>query len=282
MKNTVFSRQQGFTLVEMMVSILISTIMIGVALTQLLGSRTLFALHEADARIGENARYALEVLSKNIRMASFVDINDGSQQRVTAQFYNGVCDATNFSPCTADGATTNSDHFAIWYNPDNSNEVTCSGIALSNAAGLTSVANVYYIGADANTAINGLRCRSYSIGADNTASLIAGSDQVIIEGIDNMQVLYGVTDGEFDSITPQRYISADTVNAIAANPALKDKWARVVAAKVALLVGTGFNDGTDQATSRNYQLADAPTITRNDGNRRKIFSATVAINNANL
>ena len=275
-------QQQGFTLVELMVSILISTIMIGVALSQLIGSRTLFALQEADSRIEENARYALEVLTSNIRMASFVDINDGTQATVTGQFFSTNCTGTlAFNPCTEDGATTtgtstDSDHFAVWYNPPATNEVDCSGNALPTANTATSVANVFYTDAD------GLRCASYAVSSSNTATYIADSDQAIIDGIENMQIQYGITDQSYGSTVPVRYISAATVNGIGSNATLREKWASIMSVRVTILAGTGINDGLDQAASKTYTVSDAPPMTFSDGNRRKIFSSTVAINNANL
>jgi prepilin-type N-terminal cleavage/methylation domain-containing protein len=274
--------QQGFTLVEMMVAILISIIMMGVAMTQLLGSRTLFALHEADSRIEENARYALEVLTQNIRLASYTDIRNSSQEAVTGQFFNLNCDAIDFNPCTDDGAGTSSDHFAVWYNPPPSNEVTCGGVILVGTNASSSIVDVFYIAADDDTGINGLRCRSYSISTGKVATLIANSDQPIIEGVENMQILYGMTDQSSTSSMPVRYVSATTVNAIAAAPGLRDKWASIVSARVTILVGTGFDDSAVREASRIYSVGDAPAITLTDRNRRKIFSSTVAINNANL
>jgi type II secretory pathway pseudopilin PulG len=275
-------QQQGFTRVELMISILISTIMLGVAGSQLIGSRTLFALQEADGRIEENARYALEVLTSNIRMASFTDINDGSQTLVTGQFFSRSCDAADFNPCTDDGAGTDPDHFAVWYNPPSTNEVDCSGQALPAANTSSSIANVFYIDADDITGINGLRCRSYAINSSNTASLIAGSQQEIIAGIESMQILYGITDRSYGSSVPIRYVSAGTVNALVDNASLREKWASIMSVRVTILAGTGFSDGADKADSRIFSISDAPPITFTDGNRRKIFSSTVAINNANL
>jgi prepilin-type N-terminal cleavage/methylation domain-containing protein len=281
--------QQGFTLVELMVSILISTIMLGVAMNQLLGSRTLFALHEADSRIEENARYALEILSQNIRMASYVNDSDGYQEYPRGQFFDGLCDATDFNPCTDNGTGTNSDHFAIWYNPAPDNEVTaCGGIPLSGTIPTRyTVADLFYIAADPTSGINSLRCRSYTItmvGVNRTATLIAGSDQTIIDGIINMQVLYGLTDRTNASSLPVSYVSADTVNALVEGGGqVKLNWSSIISARVTILVGTGFDDGADQAVaSRTYNISDSPPLTFTDGNRRKIFSSTVAIDNANL
>ena len=282
MKSTLHSTpgQTGYTLIEVLVAILISSIMLGVALNQLIGSRQLFALQEADSRIEENARYALEILTSNIKLASFSDINDGSQNLVTGQFFSFTC--AGFSPCTADGASTDSDRFAVWYNPPSSAEQACDGTALTGTNATNSVVNLFYIALDNTTSINNLRCRSYSINSSNTATLISGSDRSIIEGIDNIQIQYGITDRSETSNLPVRYLSANSIAALPTNSSLKDKWASIVSARVTILVNAGYSDGTDPAASRTYSLSDSPPITLTDGNRRKVFSSTVAINNANI
>jgi type IV pilus assembly protein PilW len=277
------NQQQGFTLVELMISILISTIMVGVAMSQLLGSRTLFALQEADSQIESNARYALEILSQNLRKSNYYDasIVGSAAEPTTGYFFARTCDA-NFNPCTGNGSGTDSDYFAVWYNPPSTDEVTCSGIALTTAAQMNAtLANVFYIGADATSGVNGLRCRSYSV-SGNTASLIAGSDQAIVEGIENMQVLYGGRGRDYIDSRPERYVSADTVDAIPNLPKKRVNWATVASVRITLLASTGFNDGASQAASKTYNVGDAPPITFSDGNRRKIFSSTVALNNAKL
>jgi type IV pilus assembly protein PilW len=270
---------QGFTLVETLISMLISTIIIGVALTQLLGSRVLFAQQEANSRIDENARYALDFLTKNIRKAGYVDTGPSSNQDLPkGQFFDEGCGSitnndTVFNPCTNNAAGTASDHIAVWTNPHSSQEQTCSGINLTDAN--TSIANLFYLASEQ------LRCRSYSINDNtNTATYISDSDIEIIDGIHNMQILYGLTDRSFSNSIPIRYISAATINAIADEYSKKSAWSSVVSVRIILLVGTGINDGQDSRATRTYTLGDADSKEYTDGNLRRVFSSTVALNNA--
>ena len=269
----------GFTLIEMLISILLSTIILGVALTQLLGSRTLFARQEASSRIDENARYALDYLSKHARTAAYVDQSPSSSQELPkAQFYSGNCaaitdDTIVFNPCTSNGAGTNSDHFAVWTNPPSSQEQTCSGITLPNSS--ISIANLFYVESDE------LRCRSYSVSdTTNASTYIPASDTAIISGIHNMQILYGLTDRSFENSIPTRYISADTIDAITDEYSKKTAWSSVVSIRISLIVGTGINDDQDPSASSTFNIGDAPEIEYTDGNLRRVFSSTVALNNA--
>ena len=244
--------QYGFTLIELMIALLISSIMITVAVSQLLQSRKVYFVQEADARIEENARYALEVLRDNVKLAGYVDTSGASIPDLPpARFYNGDCGAP-YEVCTDDGddAASESDHFAVLLN------------------------------------------RSYTINAsDGSATLITGSDQPLIEGIDRMHVLYGLTDQQPASARPERYVSAATINALgtpAPGSSLELPWDSVSSIRIILLTGTGYEDSADVVDTRTYFMGDAApfTPTNNggdfDGNRRKLFSSTIVMNNANL
>lgn len=67
-----FSRyQQGLTLIEMMVALTIGMVLLGGVVTVLSSSQQTYRVNEALARIQENARYAFQLLSRDIRMAGY-------------------------------------------------------------------------------------------------------------------------------------------------------------------------------------------------------------------
>jgi type IV pilus assembly protein PilW len=257
--------QRGFTLIEILVSILISTIMMGVALTQLIGSRTLFNIQESNSRIEENGRYALDMLSSHIRMANFADSRDNNVSLPEGSFFTSSCAALN--PCTADGA---SDRIAIWTNPSSAEnqEFACDGTALADTA--SSIANVFYVSG------NALVCRTFSVSSAGIATAVT-DQQTIINGIENMQVLYGLTDGTEKSEIPVRYVSADTVNAFSGP--FYTNWGSISSVRLSILAGTGLDIETNDESDKSYTLADV-TLPFSDGNRRKVFTTTVVINNA--
>ncbi|WP_164504304.1 PilW family protein [Nitrosomonas sp. HPC101] len=70
--NHTFSRnQQGLTLVEMMVAMTIGLVLLGGMVTVLSSSQNTYRVNEALARMQENARYAFQLLSRDVRMAGY-------------------------------------------------------------------------------------------------------------------------------------------------------------------------------------------------------------------
>ena len=65
------SRQTGLTLVEVMIAMLLGVFLMGGVLQVFASSRQTYRVHEATSRMQENGRMALEVLSRDIRMADF-------------------------------------------------------------------------------------------------------------------------------------------------------------------------------------------------------------------
>ena len=63
--------QQGLTLVEMMVAILLSLILTAGVIQSYLGNKQTYGFQEAMSRNQENGRYGIEVLSRDLRMAGF-------------------------------------------------------------------------------------------------------------------------------------------------------------------------------------------------------------------
>jgi type IV pilus assembly protein PilW len=74
-------RQRGFSLVEMMIAITIGFIIVGAIGYLYLGSRQSFRTTDAMSRIQENARYALQTMAHDVRMAGYVGC--GSLQYMT-------------------------------------------------------------------------------------------------------------------------------------------------------------------------------------------------------
>lgn len=64
--------QRGFSLVELMVAITLGFIVVAAVGYLYLGSRQTFRTTDAMSRIQENARYALQSMARNVRMASYV------------------------------------------------------------------------------------------------------------------------------------------------------------------------------------------------------------------
>jgi type IV pilus assembly protein PilW len=164
-----------------------------------------------------------------------------------------------------------------------------AGVALSKGYDSTSqlsryVTNRYFVG-------NGINDRSGnpiptlfrftfaqdkddSDGDSNTAEFVA-YNQPLIEGIENLQILYG-----------EDTAGADTVADTYVNAAAVTNWANVVSVRLAILVRTtepNFN-GTINNTA--YTLLGSNIYTTvnpaGDFHRRRVFSATIQIRNRSI
>lgn len=67
----VIIKQHGFTLVELMVAMTIGLLLLGGVITILTSSHQTYRVNDALARMQENARYAFQLLSRDIRMAGY-------------------------------------------------------------------------------------------------------------------------------------------------------------------------------------------------------------------
>jgi type IV pilus assembly protein PilW len=65
-------RQRGVTLIELMVAVLLATLLTAGAIQVFIGSRATYAFNEGLARLQENARFALDQIANEARMAGYV------------------------------------------------------------------------------------------------------------------------------------------------------------------------------------------------------------------
>lgn len=254
--------QQGLSLIELMVAIVLGLLLINGALEMLLTSRNTYRNTDDISRIQENGRFALELLASNIRMAGYknpVNINpDIPDTQISQSFFTDACDTMD--PCTADGGGSNSDQIAVYLDPppDNGSDTDCIG---NDVGDEDNIANVFYIQKVNN--ISSLYCRGYNV---STGAWTAAA-QPLVDGIDNMQILYGLEDA---SGRVSQYRPADKLSA--------DDWTNIGAVRLALLVSSGTTRPDDFAQT-DFNLLDADTITPGDNLSRRVFSTTVIINN---
>ena len=255
-------RQQGLTLIELMIAVVIGIFISLMVVQYLVTSSRMFARQGVDANIEQNASFALSYLSKYIRQAGS---RDGHGTEVP--FFIGDC--RNFSPCTgeADGAggTDNlSDRIAVQMFVS-AGDQDCAGNPANGQ-----IANVFYIDQDpASPAINSLFCRGYDVAADNW---LGAEGLAIIDGVEHMQVIYGVADSNEQIYS---YLSADKVPAVSGSA--QRGWDQVRAVKVALLVSDGYDTASEDLQNRNFQLFNV-TANKNDRVARRVFSTAITIN----
>ncbi|MFK7734144.1 MAG: PilW family protein [Pseudomonadales bacterium] len=276
----------GYSLIELMVSVAISAFFISTAMSFLLSARTAHSTQDAGSRVRENARFAMDELSGMIRMAGHVDLLRAGTEIPDGQFFTGACGA--FDPCTADGADGASDRIAVMLNPppDDGTDSDCFGNPLSGdteTAATSVVANLYFIGDDAN-GISSLQCQSFTISSVGVATVLTNA-QVLVSGIDNMQLQYGVSDitqlSQLDTVV-QRYVSAETVAGLPLLDGAVTPWIDIKSVRIALVANSGFNDNSNPLGDQSFELLDAGELEYDGTGRREAFSTTVLINNARI
>ncbi|PFH08816.1 type IV pilus assembly protein PilW [Collimonas sp. PA-H2] len=266
-------RMQGFTLVELMVSVTIGLILVMFLSSLYLNSKSSSRLNDDNARIQEDGRYALSVIGRSLMQAGFGNMLTGN----TTDFppsanptLTGLmgCDKGFAQPITTTpptcATTLTAPAFAVSYTSEPydtvntpSNSVIsgagtdCSGTqatgATSTAGGL--VSNSFYL----DTSKNVLYCKG---NAGSTA-------QAILSNVDNMTITYGIDTG--NQYTPmQSTTSASTAGASSINGNNKVGWDRVVTVTVCLEIHSTNNVITTSSGQTYYKCGATTATTASD------------------
>lgn len=258
-------KQQGFNLIELLIAIAIGVFISLMVVQYMATSSKVFKRQGADTNLEQNASFAISYLSQFVRQAG-TRADFGS----VVPFLIDDCDTR--SPCTADGSGAasalspdTSDSIAIQMHP--ADDLDCTGQPMPADDQL---ANVFYIAASTTDAgINSLYCQGFNV---TTGSWLSDGVE-LIDGIDQMQILYGVADSNERIYS---YFDASRIPAIDGNQIAG--WDRIRAVKIALLVSDGFDSPTEDLNTRSYQLLDGPTLSVTDRINRRVFSTTIAMN----
>jgi len=270
------------TLIELMISIVIGLMISLMVVQYLTTSVRLFRQVGADNNLEANGSFAISYISQYIRQGGSTQFNG-----TTAPFFLEPCGG--WDPCTFNSdAAGVSDRVAVhmFPRPLNGNPATdCVGNPVIGV-GDDPIANVFYVanavtGNPSNTCgTNNEVCSLYCRGFDYVNNAWLGNGEALIDGIDQLQVLYGIGDGQISGQQVNRYIDSTRVtNGAVGTRQVEMAWDDVRSVKLAVLVSDGANAGTKPAGNMQYQLLDSAAVNFNDRITRKVFSSTVTINN---
>ncbi|WP_062268567.1 PilW family protein [Endozoicomonas arenosclerae] len=246
-------RQQGLSLIELMLALLLGLLISSTFLQIMLNSSRSTYFHEDLALAQENGRHTLYLLSRAMRRAGY---SDTVNSRVLP-FFTGSCGSA--AQCTFDGGGTDSDQVAVQFLPENGED--CAGNTVPTGE-LT--ADVYYVETDpANDNIDTLFCRGYNP-ANSTAR---GAARPVIIGVERLQVVYGVTNN--DSGNVHQYLAANAVS----------DWQDVRSVRVGVLVNSGQQARAFDQRTREYNILESGTLTLTDGRPRYVFTTASKLNN---
>ena len=302
----------GVSLIELMVSLVIGSLLIIGAVTVYMQSRNTYRTNEAAARLQETARYALDVIEPDVRMAGYWGLtnrpeyveNRGLPAETAQTVATGVTNncGTNWTVDVAhylhgrDQAGTGYDLACAGLSPADWADVLIVRRASSNTAAATN--NRFQIQSNRIRAVifkNGSIPPGFAAApASETHDLVvnayyisnpAGSTRFSLRrkllngnAIQDEEVIEGVQDLQIQfGIDTDTDNNADQYVNTDAVPA----GAQIVSARIWLMVvapdmEVGFADGTD------YAYANAAPGTFSDSRRRLVVSKTIQIRNSTL
>ncbi len=299
---------QGLSLIEMMIAMVIGLFLIGGLMSMFLNSQSTNKVRNAVSDIEESARLTLNSLRGAIEHAGYRSVDqiplelafqrDGSILNPNCRDANTLVTNTNlitppstFSGYTKDGNVANneSDRITVIYRADNPN----SGPVFFDCGGPQ---QAYF---DTNAVVTRARQTACStdpdVGMNNTwdsriynGLFVNKADKtlecygsrsptgsiVLADNIENMQIRYGVTrnNGAGNKITI--FKKADDVDTT------KSEWESVTSVQIAILVASD-RAVLDKASAHSYQLLDETITLDSDRKLYRIFSTTINLPNRN-
>lgn len=227
------SKQNGFSLVELMVALLLGTLIIGAATQLFLTNQRSFQLQQNMSEVQETGRFAVEMLSRELRMAGLTR-PDGTESGgpVVAASYEGGA-----------GATANDQLRFRFYGT-----VDCQGDSYSGASDDALIENRYSV-VDGNLICSGLIDQNDDGAVDADATSVT-----LVSNVSSFQVLYGVDRemtagaGAADGIPfAGRYLTASQVNTATDE---------IVSVRIGLLVRATRDSDEQAGTPRGFTVLD--------------------------
>lgn len=270
--------QRGLTLIELMVAVALSMIIVMFITSIMITAGRTATQSEGAAQAQENGRFILTWLQMNLRTAGMPYPTEGMQERVTP--IAPLCANTNIMPPTD--------------NADCSINSTSSGQSDRLAVRRTFVSHV-----DHRTTVSNLDCAGQEItelGSDDPQKILTDlywvdidegelkcatyyngtiikNAQVIANGIEGMQVLYGIRaarDFQYRS-NVNRYVSLSDMNA--------NDLENIGAIQIAILTRSLAASANVDKKKRTYILLDAAPVSFEDTVYRHIQSTTIFLAN---
>lgn len=313
------SRQQGFSLVEVMVSVVIGMVVVAAVLVSYLGSGQSSKLQSAYAEMNDNAQAALTLLSRDLQMAGYTSVGginttagvkplSSVQSFVSANVPLFACEKGFVSNTIAAGSescatTAGTSSLQVAYEADLTNTVpTAAGASYpATTCTLPVVGGVSTVPTDCvgnrlfpvNAASAG-DCvfhtynryyLSQDLGRNNlycVASPFNGTartGQPLVEGVESIKTTLGVV----DTLAWAATASAPSTPArylSVGDVATANAWPNVVSARICVVVRSGEKVlDSEISNGLNYLNCDSTSTASTDGYVRRAYTTTVTLRN---
>ncbi len=277
--NKKIKHQSGLTLVELMVAMVIGLVLTGGVIQIFVANNQTYRVTDNMSRLQENGRFALDILSKTIRLAGFKD-NDNTANltapfTVTApftdieQFVSGTDGVIGGGP---GGLDSPDDLFIRFRGASLVSMADCigTGIGQGSASSGLIVVNRFYLNGTT------LTCQSWLNG-------VVQVPQPLIDNVVSMQILYGMTDNPASN-SPNCYIPAPPASTIGVGTDCTTlNFNQVVSVRIKLLLTTQDDNLTSGGAAQTLTFDDnGAADTMVDRRLYRTMTQTISLRNKNL
>lgn len=279
--NSPKNNNMGFTLIELMVSMILSLFLIGGVINIYISSKQVSHAREEISSVDDNARAAIRILTQTIGHAGYA-----TRTHIAFDDYIvGTGGVVNAGLCGDGGANIADTSFLLDSNDGLTDVLTVTALAddvVNRDCSGQLVRAACQIGVGATGAANIQGAKIYNsffiqtpVGETEPSLFCGGSvasDFIrMADGVEDMQFKYGVD--TTSNLTADKYLTATQVNA-------NGWWQNIVSVQVALLVRSPTNVRQFNET-HTFQLLDK-TVTKNDRKQRAVFTTEILLRNVLL
>jgi len=289
------TQQRGLTLIELMVALVISLLILAGLFTVYQSNQRGYRLNDGLVRTQESGRFAIDFLARDTRQSAYPANDPDPNVRTAPEFhfflFTGGADNVDISGTVA-GAFPQSDILSLRHGMNGILSSDCSG----NIPGNTDPINVTLIQATKSwTPIGNTTWNQYDVrttgrtnNRNNPIFALYCNGNELVEGIENMQILYGVDTTFKPDFVADQYFTFNNIPDVDGDLAID--WGRVISIRIALLassvdekanvpssrvfnmLGTNLTfDGTGVDAAGNAIAADQKI--------RRLYTTTVLIRN---
>ncbi len=268
----------GFSLIELMIAMMLGLFLMAGVIQLFIGSSQTYSVVTSQSQSQESGRFGLFFLTRSLRHTGYWgEIGTRKQFNAHEVFEkDAVIYGSNDDTLVAEVQNGTDELYVRMTGAEDGNMQTCLGEVLTHQQ---IAIDHYFIGLPHGTEkVSSLYCSSQIYNLDTTTYEITSFDpgnpviakvQPLLNGIENMQILYGVNKLNDAGEEATHYVTATDVPI--------GEWSSIQAVKVALLsTSNEFTSGINN--DQTYTLLDQ-AITVNDKRPRMIFQQLVSLRN---
>jgi type IV pilus assembly protein PilW len=269
----------GFSLVELMIAMMLGLFLMAGIIQLFIGSTQTYSVVTSQSQSQESGRFGLFFLTRSLRHTGYWgEIGVKKQFNAHEMFeQDAVVSGSNDDASTPEVQNGTDELYVRMTGAEDGNMQNCLGESLTQDK---IAIDHYFIGIpQGNEKASSLFCASQTYNINTTTYEITIPDpsnpaitniQPLLNGIENMQILYGISSSNEAGIATTAYLSANNIPA--------NKWNTIQSIKVALL-STSNESTSGIINNQTYTLLDQ-TVTVNDKRPRMVFQQLVSLRNA--